>query len=141
MQLWQTEVRNDLRQISGGNQRQQSLSTVTNAPKLTLDKAKMRICQKEAVQHQKGILRGNTDTHVASDLEEVKQIRSKHPSSTKSQKIDSTLGTSKKCTRCGKANICKINALHKKQNVLSAIRRDTTVACVCRRSPVHQFPM
>ena len=42
-------------------------------PKLTLDKVKMRIRQKEAVQHQQGILRGNTDTHVASDLEEVKQ--------------------------------------------------------------------
>ena len=72
-------------------------------PKLTLDKAKTRIRQKEAVQHQQGILRGNTDTHGASDLEEVKQTRSKSPSGTKSHKNDSTPGTSKICTRCGKA--------------------------------------
>ena len=71
-------------------------------PELTLDKAKTRIRQKEAVQHQQGILRGNADTHVASDLE-VKQTRSKHPSGTKSHKNDSTPGTSKTCTRCGKA--------------------------------------
>ena len=67
-------------------------------PKLTLDKAKMRICQKEAAQHHQGILRGNTDMHVASDFEEVKQTRSKHPSGTKSHKNKSTPGISKKCT-------------------------------------------
>ena len=68
-------------------------------PKLTLDKAKTRIRQKEAVQHQQGILRGNTDAHFANDLEEVKQTRSKRPSGTKSHKNDSTPGTSKTCTR------------------------------------------
>ena len=72
-------------------------------PELSLDKAKMRIRQKEAVQHQQDILRGNTDTHVASDLEEVKQTRSKRPSGTKSHKNDSTPGTSKTYTCCGKA--------------------------------------
>ena len=42
-------------------------------------KAKTRICQKEAVHHQQGILKGNTDTHVASDVEEIKQTKAKHP--------------------------------------------------------------
>ena len=41
-------------------------------PKLTLVKAKTRIRQKEAIHHQQGILKGNTDTHFASDLEEIK---------------------------------------------------------------------
>ena len=72
-------------------------------PELTLDKVKTRIRQKEAVQHQQGILRGNTDTHVANDLEEVKLTRSKRPSGTKSHKNDSAPGTSKTCTCCGKA--------------------------------------
>ena len=40
-----------------------------------------------------------------------------------------------------KQNIHAINALCEKQNVLSAIRRGTTVAYVCRRSLVDQFPM
>ena len=40
-----------------------------------------------------------------------------------------------------KQNIHAINALREKQNVLSAIRRGTTVACVCQRSLVDHFPM
>ena len=71
-------------------------------PELTLVKAKTRIHQKEAIHHQQGILKGNTDTHVANDLEEIKQAKSKRPSGTKSHKNDSTAGTSRKCMRCGK---------------------------------------
>ena len=72
-------------------------------PKLTLVKAKTRIRQKEAIHHQQGILKSNTETHVANDLEEIKQTKSKRPSGTKSHKNDSTPGTSKKCMRCGKS--------------------------------------
>ena len=79
-----------------------SLNSYKWTPELILDKVKTRICQKEAVKHQQHILRGNTDTHVVSDLKEVKQTRSKRPSGTKSHKNDSTPGTSKKCTRCDK---------------------------------------
>ena len=70
--------------------------------KLTLVKAKTRIRQKEAIHHQQGILKGNIDTHVASDLEKIKQTKAKCPSGTKSHKNDSTLGVSKKCMHCGK---------------------------------------
>ena len=69
---------------------------------LTLVKAKTRIRQKETIYHQQGILKGNTDTHVANDLEEIKQTKSKRPSGTKSHKNDSIPGTSRKCMRCGK---------------------------------------
>ena len=66
---------------------------------LTLDKAKKKICQKEAVHQQQDILKGR-DTHLASELEAIK-YKSKYTSGTK--KNDSTPPTPKKCTRCGKA--------------------------------------
>ena len=66
---------------------------------LTLDKAKKKIRQKEAVHQQHDILKGR-DVHPSSDLEGIK-YKSKHASSIR--KNDSMLGTSKKCTRCGKA--------------------------------------
>ena len=37
-------------------------------------------------------------------------------------------------------NIHMTNALQEIQNALSVIRRGTTVACVCLRDPLHQFP-
>ena len=66
---------------------------------LTLDKAKKKIHQKEAVHQQQEILKGR-DTHLTSELEAIK-YKSKYTSDTK--KNDSTPPTSKKCTRCGKA--------------------------------------
>ena len=66
---------------------------------LTLDKAKKRIRQKEAVHQQQDILKGR-DANLSSDLEGIK-YKSRHASSTR--KYDSTPATSKKCTRCGKA--------------------------------------
>ena len=65
---------------------------------MTLDKAKKKICQKEAVHQQHDILKGR-DTHPSNDLEGIKYW-SKHASSTR--KNDSTSCTSKKCTRCSK---------------------------------------
>jgi len=65
-------------------------------PDLTLDKAKKRIRQKEAVRQQSDILKGKTDKPV-SDLEGV---RYKHKSR---KKRDQPPVTHKKCTRCGKA--------------------------------------
>ena len=66
---------------------------------LTLDKAKKKIRQKEAVHQQQDILKGR-DTHLTSELDAIK-YKSKYTSGTK--KNDSTPPTSKKCTRCGKA--------------------------------------
>ena len=75
--------------------------------------------------------------YMLRDVEEVKQTRSKSPSSTKSHKNDSTPGTFKKCTRCSKKqNIHATSALNDMQNGLSAIRKGTTVACVSRRGLV-----
>ena len=65
---------------------------------LTLDKAKKKIHQKEAVHQQHDISKGR-DTHPSSDLEGIK-YKSKHAGSTR--KNDSTPCTSKKRTRCGK---------------------------------------
>ena len=46
-----------------------------DVPKLTLVKAKTRIHQEEAIHHQQGILKGNTDAHIAGDLKEIKQTK------------------------------------------------------------------
>ena len=56
-------------------------------PELTIDKAKWGVTKKTQYNTNKvGILRGNTDTHVASDPKEAKQTKSKQPCSTKYHK-------------------------------------------------------
>ena len=68
-------------------------------PELTLDMAKKRIRQKEAVRQQSDILKGKTDKS-ASDLE---GIRYKHKSVKKHDLPLNSTVTYKKCTCCGKA--------------------------------------
>ena len=68
-------------------------------PELTLDKAKKRIRQKEAVQQQSDILKGKIDKS-ASDLE---GITYKHKSVKKHDLPSSSTVIHKKCTHCGKA--------------------------------------
>ena len=116
-------------------------------PKLTLE-AKTR---KEPIHHQQGILKGNTDTHVTSDLKEIKQTKAKRPSSTKSHKNDSTTGISKKCMCCGKpkhlhdkcpTRDAKCFKCHKKEHysgLCLSKRHITSVSIVQTTEPVVKF--
>ena len=100
-------------------------------PELILHKVKTRIRQKEAIQHQQGILRGNTDTHVASDLKKLSKQGVSILVVLSLTRMTAHLALQRHVHAVVKQNIHVINALHEKQNVLSAIRRGITVACVC----------
>ena len=95
-------------------------------PKLTLDKTKKKIRQKEAVHHQHNILKGR-DTHPSSDLEGIK-YKSKHATA--------YLARQKNVHAVVKQNIHVVNAQRETLNVLNAIRRGTIAVCVCKTTAV-----
>ena len=93
-------------------------------PKLTLEKAKMLICQSEAVQEHQAILQQATGTSAVEQIHHKATRRSSHPPPSRNP----TLQQQTECKCC--SHILKTNILQKSPLATNASNKVTTVASV-----------